>query len=126
MVGGSDPGMLGGSTGSSQPQAASSVFGPGVIGSDPTLGEDSAYPHGPSGGFRGPADDAGQQSGVSQVDYLNCRLVNLPLPPHHLLTALNTERLVLLAVAVTCSMCSRVHVALGVDGALSCSWRSNQ
>jgi len=38
-----------------------------VIGSDPTLGEDSAYPHWLSGGFRGPADDTGQQSGVSQV-----------------------------------------------------------
>ncbi len=67
MVGGSDPGMLGVSSGSSQQQAASSVFGPGVIGSDPTLGEDSAYPHWLSGGFRGPADDTGQQSGVSQV-----------------------------------------------------------
>ena len=67
MVGGSDPGMLGVSAGSSQQQAASSVFGLGVIGSDPTLGEDSAYPHWLSGGFRGPADDTGQQSGVSQV-----------------------------------------------------------
>lgn len=67
MVGGSNPGTLGVTTGSSQQQAASSVFGPGVIGSDPTLGEHSGYPHWPSEGFRGPADDAGQQSGVSQV-----------------------------------------------------------
>ncbi|KAL0039031.1 hypothetical protein WJX77_005730 [Trebouxia sp. C0004] len=76
MIGGSDPGMLGVSTGSSQQQPASSVFGPGVIGSDPTLGEDSAYPRWLSGGFRGPADDTGQQFGVSQV-VLEGKLVNL-------------------------------------------------
>lgn len=67
MVGGSDPGVPGGSTGSSQSQAASRVFGPGVIGSDPTLGEDSSYPPWPMGGLRGPADDMSQQTGVSQV-----------------------------------------------------------
>ena len=67
MVGGSDPGVAGGSTGSSQAQAASQVFGPGVIGSDPTLGQDSSYPPWPMGGLRGPADDNSQQTGVSQV-----------------------------------------------------------
>ena len=67
MVGGSDPGVAGGSTGSSQAQAASQVFGPGVIGSDPTLGQDSSYPPWPMGALRGPADDNSQQTGVSQV-----------------------------------------------------------
>lgn len=67
MVGGSDPGIPGGSTGSGQSQAASKVFGPGVIGSDPTLGEDTNYPPWPMGGLRGPADDTSQQTGVSQV-----------------------------------------------------------
>ncbi|KAL3162204.1 hypothetical protein ABBQ32_009910 [Trebouxia sp. C0010 RCD-2024] len=76
MVGGSDPGLPGGSTGSSQSQAASKVFGPGVIGSDPTLGEDSSYPPWPMGGLRGPADDTSQQTGVSQV-VLEGKLVNL-------------------------------------------------
>ena len=63
MLGGSDPEVLS----SSQSQGSSKVFGPGVIGSDPTLGEDLGYPSGSAGGFRGPADDLGQQSGVSQV-----------------------------------------------------------
>ena len=67
MVGGSDPGLAGGSAGSSQAQAASKVFGPGVIGSDPTLGEDLGHPPWPMGGLRGSADDSSQQTGVSQV-----------------------------------------------------------
>ena len=71
MVGGSDPSLLGVSSGASQQQPASSVFGPGVIGSDPTLGEDSAYPQCLSGGFRGPADDTGQQFGVSQAGQIS-------------------------------------------------------
>ena len=66
MVGGSDPGVAGVSAGGSQSQAASKVFGPGVIGSDPTLGEDLGCPSWPMGGLRGPADDS-QQTGVSQV-----------------------------------------------------------
>ena len=67
MVGGSEPGAAGGPSSSSQAQPASKVFGPGVIGSDPTLGEDSITLPGPGGGLRGPADDSSQQIGVSQV-----------------------------------------------------------
>ena len=52
---------------SQQAPPSSSVFGPGVIGSDPTMGDASTHMPWLTGGLRGPADDTTTQSGVSQV-----------------------------------------------------------
>ena len=70
MVGGSDPSLVGGPMSSQQAPPTSSVFGAGVIGSDPTLGDASMQMPWLSGGLRGATDDNGLQSGVSQVCYL--------------------------------------------------------
>ena len=67
MIGGSVPSMVGGPATSQQAPPSSGVFGPGVIGSDPTMGDASTHMPWLTGGLRGAADDTTTQSGVSQV-----------------------------------------------------------
>jgi hypothetical protein len=79
MVGGTcaDAGGRGAGAGAAgagpQPAAGNRVFGPGVIGADPTLGTDADAPPAPGGGAPGArADDGGRYGaqGVSQVGRL--------------------------------------------------------
>lgn len=67
MVGGADPSTVAGPSVNQQTAPTSSVFGPGVIGSDPTMGDASIHMPWLAGGLRGAADDTTTQSGVSQV-----------------------------------------------------------
>lgn len=67
MVGGADPAMVAGPMAAQQAPPTSCVFGPGVIGSDPTMGDAAVHMPWLAGGLRGPADDTTTQSGVSQV-----------------------------------------------------------
>ena len=75
MVGGSSPaggrsGQQGGAGAGAQQAAGNCVFGPGVIGTDPTLGLDADFGPPVGGSLPGPRlEDGGRYSaqGVSQV-----------------------------------------------------------
>jgi hypothetical protein len=90
MVGGScaDAGGRGAAAGAAgagpQPAAGNRVFGPGVIGADPTLGTDADAPPAPGGGAPGArADEGGRYGaqGVSQVGRPGARAEPWPCLP---------------------------------------------